>query len=235
MPRFRHLFFDLDNTLWDFQRNSDAVLDALFEDHDLNGRGIPSAKAFKERYHVHNEQAWKAYREGRTDAQRLRWERYHRALGDFGCEDRNLALQLSAAYLENLAHQAHLVDGTKTLVDALAPRFALHIITNGFEEVQQGKMKRSGLHPHFDTLTAADTVGVPKPDPRIFEHALQLAGAEPGESLYVGDHPEVDGASEASGIAFAWYNPKREENSFGHARDLARLEDLLSHLDSDWG
>lgn len=230
MPRFRHVFFDLDNTLWDFQRNSDAVLDALFADFALKERGVTDAVAFKARYHVHNELAWKAYREGRTDAQRLRWERYHRTLDDFGCADRNLALQLSAAYLENLAHQAHLIEGTMDLVAALAPNHQLHIITNGFEEVQQGKMRRSGLAPHFRTLTAADTVGVPKPDPRIFQHALNLAGAVPGESLYVGDHPEVDGASEALGIAFAWFNPRREHNCYGHARDLARLEELVGHL-----
>jgi putative hydrolase of the HAD superfamily len=230
MARYRHLFFDLDNTLWDFQRNSDAVLDALYEEHALGERGVPNSVAFKERYHVHNEQAWKSYREGRTDAQRLRWERYHRTLDDFGCRDRNLALQLSAAYLENLAQQAHLIEGTEALVQALLPRYVLHIITNGFEEVQQGKMKRSGLDAHFQTLTAADTAGATKPDPRIFEHALKQAGAEPGESLYVGDHPEVDGASEALGIAFAWFNPKRSPNHYGHTRDLEKLEDLLLHL-----
>jgi putative hydrolase of the HAD superfamily len=230
MAAWRHLFFDLDNTLWDFRRNSAAVLDALYGAYGLAERGVPSREAFVARYEVHNEQAWRAYREGRTDAQRLRWERYHRTLADFGCQDRNLALQLSAAYLERLADQAELVEGTLDLLRALDGRYALHIVTNGFEEVQRGKLRRGGLEPHFRTLTAADTVGAAKPDPRIFRHALALAGAVAEESLYVGDHPEVDGSAEAVGMAFAWYNPDRQPNALGHARDLERLTDLLAHL-----
>ena len=230
LPPIRHVFFDLDNTLWDFTRNSAAVLGALYEDHELARKGIPNLEAFLDRYHVHNNQAWKDYREGRTDAERLRWERYERTLADFGEPDRPLAVRLADAYLERLADQAILVDGTRALLDALAPRYALHVITNGFDKVQHGKLRRSALSPYFQTVTTADSAGAVKPDPRIFKHALGLAKAAAEESLYVGDHAEVDGSAEDAGLHFAWFNPDKQPNDHGHARELHRLEDLLTWL-----
>jgi putative hydrolase of the HAD superfamily len=198
----RHIFFDLDNTLWDFERNSAAVLQAVYDQFQLGRFGIPSAQAFVARYHVHNDMAWKAYREGRMDQETLRWERYWRTLAEFGCEDRRLAMEMSAAYLDTLATQQHLMPGAMAALEALRETYPMHIITNGFEEVQHRKLRYSGLAPFFRSVTTAEDAGMAKPDPRIFALAMQKAEALPEHSLYVGDHWHIDGSALQAGMHF---------------------------------
>jgi putative hydrolase of the HAD superfamily len=203
----RHLFFDLDNTLWDFTRNSAGVLEELHARFSLANVGVPTAAAFVERYEVHNEQAWKLYREGQLDHERLRWERYWRTLADFGCDDRKLAIELSGAYLEKLAECQLLMPGARQVIQQLHGLYPLHIITNGFEEVQRNKLKYSGLDAYFLSVTTAEGAGAAKPDPRIFRKALAAAAALPEESLYIGDHAATDSSALAAGMHFLWYNP----------------------------
>lgn len=241
MKPIRHLFFDLDNTLWDFTRNSASVLEHLHGHFELANVGIPTASAFVERYEIHNEQAWKLYREGRLDHERLRWERYWRTLADFGCDNRKLAIELSGAYLEKLAECQLLMPGARQVVHQLHSRYPLHIVTNGFEEVQRNKLKYSGLDAFFLSVTTAEAAGAAKPDPRIFHSALAEAGAKAEESLYIGDHAPTDSSALEAGMHFLWYNPadsKDQEPGFnqhpeadlkktGPEAGLTVLQDLL--------
>ncbi|MBI1194061.1 MAG: noncanonical pyrimidine nucleotidase, YjjG family [Bacteroidetes bacterium] len=234
MKAIRHLFFDLDNTLWDFTRNSASVLEELHARFSLANVGIPTAAAFVERYEVHNEQAWKMYREGQLDHERLRWERYWRTLADFGCDNRKLAIELSGAYLETLAAQKLLMPGARQLIQQLHGQYPLHIVTNGFEEVQHNKLKYSGLDAYFLSVTTAEGAGVAKPDPRIFRSALAVAGALPEESLYIGDHATTDSSALAVGMHFLWYhpghdggNPEFDPKKTGPEAGLTVLQDLL--------
>ena len=207
MKHIEHIFFDLDNTLWDFNRNSAEVLAALHDQFELVNKGIPTVGDFVERYHVHNDRAWKAYREGLMDKETLRWERYWRTLADFGHDNRKLAMDLSGAYLDNLGDKNNLMPGARDLLDALHSSYTLHIITNGFEEVQHAKLRNAQLANFFQSVTTAEAAGVAKPDPRIFHKALDKAKATAQASLYVGDHREVDGSALRVGMDFIWYNP----------------------------
>jgi putative hydrolase of the HAD superfamily len=230
----RHIFFDLDNTLWDFTRNSARVLEELHGRFELANAGIPTAAAFVERYEVHNEQAWKAYREGRLDHERLRWERYWRTLADFGCDNRKLAIELSGAYLDKLAEGPLLMPGARQVIQQLHSQFPLHIVTNGFEEVQRNKLKYSRLDGYFLSVTTAEAAGAAKPDPRIFRSALAAAGALPEESLYIGDHAATDSSALAVGMHFLWYHPvhvsgdpESDPKKTGPEAALTVLQDLL--------
>lgn len=229
--KIRHLFFDLDNTLWDFNRNSADVLRVLYNQFALREQGIPDAEAFIERYHVHNEHAWKAYREGRLDQDTLRWERYWRTLADFGRDNRLLAMEMSRAYLDQLAGKQELMPGARAVLDHVHQHYTLHIITNGFEEVQQQKIRESRLRDYFASITTAESAGAAKPDVRIFEKALESGKAQAAESLYVGDHRSIDGSARNAGLAFVWYNP----NGDAPADDpdaIAHLEELPARLDA---
>ncbi|GEM_PF-162738 len=207
MKPIRHVFFDLDNTLWDFTRNSASVLEELYHHCALAGVGVPSAAAFVVRYEVHNEHAWGLYREGRLDPERLRWERYWRTLADFGCDNRKLAIELSGAYLDMLAKRTLLMPGARKVLQRLHEHYPMHIVTNGFEDVQRNKLRHSGLDAYFHTVTTAEAAGAAKPDLRIFRKALTDAGAQAAESLYIGDHALTDSSARSAGMHFLWYNP----------------------------
>ena len=229
MNGIRHVFFDLDNTLWDFDRNSDAALRVVFEQFGLQQRGVPNVDAFLGRYLQHNDAYWAMYRDGRIDQERLRWIRYDHTLRDFGIDDRHAAIEMSRVYLEVLAQQHHLMGHTLELLDGLRERYPLHIITNGFEDVQRMKLRGCGLTPYFRTMTTSEQAGAVKPDPRIFHTALESAGAAASESLYVGDAPEVDGSATGVGMAFIWFNPGRVQNRWAHD-EVANLRDLAARF-----
>ncbi len=235
MKAVRHIFFDLDNTLWNFSQNSAEVLHEIHNRFALDRLGITSAEAFSERYHVHNEMAWKAYREGRVDQQTLRWERYWRTLADFGHNDRKLAIDLSVAYLDTLAAKQGLMPGARDLLQTLHGKYTMHIVTNGFEETQRNKLRNSRLAPFFESVTTAESAGVAKPDPRIFKQALAAVGARGAESLYVGDHLEVDGGALRAGMHFAWYNPHPRpdlHSALAEGTELRHLDELPGLLNS---
>ena len=116
--------------------------------------------------------------------------------------------------------------GAREALSLVQGRYDLHIITNGFEEVQRRKLRSSRLAPYFRSVTTAEAAGMAKPDPRIFSKALIQANADPSQSLYIGDHLFIDGSASEAGMHFLWYNPSgRAENSphrqIGHWAELA--------------
>ena len=185
----QHIFFDLDHTLWDFDKNSALTFQKLFERHD-----IPlSLKVFLEVYEPINLNYWKLYREEKIEKEVLRFSRL-----DDTFKALNLSISshlihiLSDEYITYLSTFNNLFEGTLEILEYLKPKYKLHIITNGFKEVQQGKLKKSGIARYFKTVTNSEMVGVKKPNPKIFHHALALANADIDASLMIGDNLEAD-------------------------------------------
>ncbi|MFT3886333.1 MAG: YjjG family noncanonical pyrimidine nucleotidase [Flavobacteriales bacterium] len=207
MKHYRHVFFDLDHTLWDFHTNSRAVLAELHAEFGLLERGIAHDE-FLQTYEEVNEGLWERYEAGRLDKQVLRVLRFRNTLLRFGMKDDRLASAIGSLYLERTPRRTALNPGALALLCELHGRVGLHIITNGFDATQRTKMMGSGIGHFFGVVLTSEGAGMRKPDPRIFHLALKRAGALAGESLMVGDNAVADirGAREA-GIDQAHYAP----------------------------
>lgn len=189
---YRHLFFDLDHTLWDLEENSRRTLNFLFDHHGLQQRGIASGKVFYDKYLPVNQYYWKKYEQGKATKAEVRVNRFSDTLSKFGIQDMVLAERLAHDYVYYGPRQTGLIPGAMDILEYLRPNYSLHVITNGFQEAQIVKLKESGLEPYFTHVFISEEIGFQKPDVRIFQAALERAGAEPAVSLMIGDNHQTD-------------------------------------------
>ena len=226
LTHIQHVFFDLDHTLWDFDYNSACVFEQIFEE-----RGIPiSVNEFIKVYAPINVAYWKQFEKGEIDKQNLRYRRladtFDKLLLKFSRDEIDT---ISNAYIAYLPLQKNLIEGALATVSYMKTKYKLHIITNGFEEVQEQKLERSGLLSYFDTITNSDEAGVKKPDPYIFRLALSKAGARAEESVMIGDSLEADvmGAQRV-GIQGVYFGNELENESMClNVNKLHQLKELL--------
>ena len=183
------LFFDLDHTLWDFEKNSALTFDQLLIDYQIPVR----LDDFLKVYVPLNLEYWKAFREQRMDKETLRYRRIKDTFDQLEISiDDDMVFTLADAYIQNLPEHNHLFPGAIEVLDKLKERYSLHIITNGFREVQHFKMRNAGLTPYFSTVTDSESVGVKTPNPLIFQKALSDASCNPTSSVMIGDSYEAD-------------------------------------------
>ena len=230
MQKLKHIIFDLDNTLWDFSGNSKRILAEIFEKFNLQEAGIPDFENFHKQYKFRNEYLWNQYALGNVSKEEVRLNRFYASFNDFGINNYVLANQVADHYIYHTRRQTDLLPNAKALLDHLLPKYQLHIITNGFDEVQFFKLENTGLHTYFKTVTTAEAANALKPDIRIFKHALNAMQTEPQHCLYIGDSPEVDGNGAINaGMHFIWLNTEKKENKFQFEEiaDLGELLDLL--------
>ncbi len=199
MRKYKHLFFDLDRTLWDFERNTNEVFQEMYREYRLKNLGIVDFDYFLNTYHQINNDLWDQYRVGSIKKEVLREQRFADTLLAFGVDDKVLTGAMADYYVTQSALKRHLFPYTLELLEALKPKYSLYIITNGFEEVQAKKLHSSGLHRYFQQVITSERAGKKKPDRHIFEYALQMASAQCAESIMIGDDLEVDieGAAKA--------------------------------------
>ncbi len=190
--KYNHIFFDLDRTLWDFDKSSLEAFDEIFEKRNLKSLGIESVKVFHDVYDVHNKKLWDLYRDGGIEKEVLRGRRFYLTLKDFGIENPELAELIGVDYVTLSPLKVNLFPQAIDTLEYLKSKYKLHIITNGFQEVQNVKMKASDLNKYFTTIVTSEEAGIKKPNPAIFQYALKKAGAAVFESLMVGDDPDVD-------------------------------------------
>ena len=191
--KYKHLFFDLDHTLWDFEANSRQTLDELYQSMELATRGVYDFDLFHKNYLVHNDKLWDRYRKGFIKVDELRWKRMWLSLLDFKIADEPLAREMGVVFLDLLPTRKILFPGTVETLDYLAQKnYRLHLITNGFEKTQHSKLKNAGLDKYFTEVITSEGSNSLKPHKEIFEYAFRKAHAEPGESIMIGDSIEVD-------------------------------------------
>lgn len=227
----RHIFFDLDRTLWDFERNSAETLTELFNELELTKTGIPDPQTFISTYIQKNALCWSLYEQNKIGKAELRNIRFEMALQAFGVRNQSITERLSVAYIERSPYKTLLFPNTLETLAYLAEKYTLHIITNGFEEVQHIKLQRSGLRPYFKHVTTSEIAGYKKPDPRIFQYALGMGGAHTFNSLMVGDdrHADVLGAQNA-GLKSILFQPDPladKPHGLTTINDLSELRALL--------
>lgn len=231
LKKYKHIFFDLDRTLWDFDAAAEVAFERIYEQYNLKSLGIPSAHEFHEVYHPLNERLWELYREDKITKADLNRTRFLKPLEHYGIHDVELADHLSEDYVYWSPRIVRLVPGTMELLEYLKPKYHLHLITNGFEEVQDTKLTLSGMKPYFETLTVSEEVGVKKPNPEIFQYALRKAHATAEESLMIGDEMDVDiDGARAAGIDTVLFNPRGEKiegtRTF-EVRNLLEIKQIL--------
>jgi len=226
-----HVFFDLDNTLWDFGNNSKKILYSIYQNFKLDEMGISSFELFHKQYAFRNEMLWKEYKVGTKTKEEVRIQRFRHTLYDHGIDNNLMAHELADFYIENTKKVKDLLPGAIETLDKLSEKYILHVITNGFDEVQFFKIKNSGIDHYFKTVTTAEQAGVLKPEPAIFELSLKKARASARNSVYIGDSPEADGKGALNaGMNFIWFNYKGEENTYKFDYVVHGLQELTNNL-----
>lgn len=191
--KYRHLFFDLDHTLWDFEANARVTLETLYEDLQLRSRGVDDFERFYLNYLQHNERLWERYRKGFIRQDELRMKRMSLSLLDFRIADDGLARQMSNLFIQLLPTRTILFPHTIEILQYLQDKqYQLHIITNGFEEVQHSKLHNSQLAQFFGEVITSEGSNSLKPNREIFEYAFLKTNASRESSIMLGDTPEVD-------------------------------------------
>ena len=210
---YKHLFFDLDNTVWDFELNSYHAMREVYREYGLPSEGY---EEFFRIYTRHNDQLWERYRKNEIAKQELASQRFNLTFTDVGVNHID-GMEFNNRYLEHMPGQTRLCDGAHEVLNRLSKRFELHIITNGFIEVQYKKLENSDLQKYFKKIFISEEIKSPKPSREIFEHALKSTNARKKESLMIGDSWEVDilGAMQA-GIDQVHYAPGAENAVFSH-------------------
>lgn len=230
--KYKHLFFDLDHTLWDFDANARVTLQQLHIDLNLVDKGIHDFDLFYKNYLVHNEKLWARYRSGYIRQEELRIKRMWLTLLDFQIADEELARQLSELFLQLLPSRTILFPDTKEVLGYLTDKgYQLHLITNGFEFVQHEKLKTSGIRHFFKEVITSESSNSLKPQKEIFDYALNKTGAVTDESIMIGDSIEVDVAGAiAAGMDQVHVNHIGAEQSLIPTYTVTELKQLKEFL-----
>jgi YjjG family noncanonical pyrimidine nucleotidase len=225
--KIKDVFFDLDHTLWDFDRNSTLAFDAIFKKNKMP----INIDFFIEKYIPINQACWKLYQNDKITHEVLRYNRLKHTFDalDYPISEAEIDT-IADQYIAILPNSNHLFDGTIEILEYLKKKYTLHIITNGFAEVQDRKMSNSKIKPYFKTITNSELAGAKKPNPIIFDYALQTANAQTETSLMIGDSLDADVQGALNfGMEALFYNPNRAENPKDF-KQITHLLELKNHL-----
>ncbi len=230
MKKYKHLLFDLDRTLYDFDNNNRKTLLDVFEKYGLKEKGVPSFDDFFEVYKPINFQLWQQYKKKEITKEKLNLSPFSKTLEVFGL-NHGLEKDISIDYVSLSPLQTKLLPDTHEVLAYLQKRYKLHIITNGFEEVQYLKIKRCSLEKYFTHIITSESAGAQKPALKIFDYALEKIRAVPGECLIIGDDPESDirGGLQA-GIDQVWIAQAGETTPVKPTFQIKQLKELMDFL-----
>ncbi|HMN04369.1 MAG TPA: YjjG family noncanonical pyrimidine nucleotidase [Flavobacteriales bacterium] len=229
MKTYRHLFFDLDDTLWDFRSNSREVLGELCSEMLKGPWGVDQGE-FIRTYEEVNAALWRQLDGGIIPKEVLRALRFRKTLEGLGIHDGPLAREMEEQYMERTPRRDKLMPGALSLLQDLRPHYRLHIITNGFSDTQYTKLQASGIRGFFDVVLTSEMAGASKPSGRIFRHALRSAGAKAATSLMIGDSALADVAGgRNAGLDQAHFVPEGDGDPEATYR-IHRLDELRAIL-----
>lgn len=234
MTKYKHLFFDLDNTLYDFDGNAYLAMEEAFKQLGLYEQ-LPSFEEYFKVYIPINTALWALYREKKMAKETLRGKRHADSLAKFGIQVED-PIVIDDLYLKMMTTQTELFPGTLDILEQLQNKgYKLHIITNGFKEVQHDKLVNTGLQKYFTDVYISEDIKSPKPSREIFEHSIKSSNARKKESLMIGDSWESDiiGAKKfgIDQVFFKLYEEEIDYNGYGEPTYTIRnLNELLKIL-----
>lgn len=232
------LFFDIDDTLWDFSNNSEIALECLYDESEMLKHRFCKFQRFADVYHDVNSEMWRRYSKGEISSDFLKTERFRQFLFPDSYSEESLAVcrSLNDRYLHILCHIPKELDGGSEVLSLLSKNYLIGGVTNGFTDTQYTKIYTTGLWRYIQRMIISDEIGIQKPDKRFFDYALESTGALREESVVIGDNPSTDvcGALEA-GIDAVFFNPYNKDASelkeywkepVGKGRLLGEIESL---------
>ncbi|WP_312135601.1 YjjG family noncanonical pyrimidine nucleotidase [Sphingobacterium sp.] len=228
----KHLFFDLDHTIWDFDKNAEETLHDLYFKYKFDDLfNTPTSDSFIETYTVNNHRVWGLYHHGKIDKPTLRYLRFADTFTQLGVDPSMFPTEFEEEYLAICPTKTNLFPNAHETLAYLKDKYTLHLISNGFKEACEKKLEHSKLAPYFNTIVISEIVGINKPDPRIFEHALQNGQAQREQAVMIGDNIDADvrGAQNA-GIEAIFFNPLEVEKPGDvnyMIKDLKELQEMF--------
>jgi putative hydrolase of the HAD superfamily len=224
----KHIFFDLDDTLYDFEKNSCMALEKLFAEFSMDSKLNTGFNEFHATYKKINSQFWSLYNKGQITKQYLRDHRFHETFKKFSYDNFHDNLEFNEQYLARAPHGPYLKDGCTETLEHLKSKYSLHIITNGFKEIQDIKLTKSGIKNYFRNIIISEEHGLSKPDEKIFRLAETLASGNKSECLMIGDNYESDIAgSLGAGWKAIWLNADDHSEPVHSIKSLHELRSLL--------
>jgi len=231
MKEIKFIFFDLDRTLWDFEKNSVVTFLDIFKKYNLS-EIFPDFDTFIEKYKYHNEKLWAKYRLGEIKKDELRNKRFLLTLNEFGVNDEDLARKIGDDYINISPTKTELFPYTIEVLGYLYQKYTLAIITNGFKEVQYTKLRNCNLEKYFKKVICSEDVGRQKPHNDIFHYSLSSLNARKTESIMIGDDYEVDilGANNF-GFKAIFFNPNNiVVKTLPNVQEISSLKQILDIL-----
>lgn len=231
MAKYRNLFIDLDDTVYDF---SAASRESFLETYELlhYERYFDSFEHYLTIYEPYNLELWRIYGEGKITKEELNRRRYSHPLEVVGVQDQTLADTFCREALGRIPTKGNLVPGAIELLEYLRPKYNLYILSNGFKELQSRKMQTAGIDKYFKAIILSEDIGVNKPDSRLYEHAMRKTSSNPQESLMIGDMFDTDIVGAANfGMDSMYYNPKgKSGHPFAPTYEVRHLLDIKDIL-----
>jgi putative hydrolase of the HAD superfamily len=230
--KYQHLFFDLDHTLWDFETNAKTCIEELYSIFDFTALGVTKVSDFYAQFTIANRYYWTLLENKVISAEEVRRKRFQAAFAGLGITiDEPFGLNINEAFLELLPQKSQLIDGALPILEYLQPNYQLHIISNGWYEVQIKKMQSAAIEHFFEAIITNETANARKPDSAIFEHALRTAKASIHNSLMIGDSYEADikGAMNVQ-LDTVFYNPEQQHIPEKPTFEIIHLTELKAFL-----
>lgn len=210
MKTYTHILFDLDHTLWDFEKNSEETLYTLYDQFDLGKYKKFDSTSFYRKYKFVNKRLWDLYHKGKIDQKELRDTRFYKTLMGLGLQHHEVPKEISKAYNDLCPTKTAVFPFAHEVLEYLQSRYGLHIVTNGFKDMQHVKMTGSRLNSYFQEVVTSECCGYKKPDKRLFDYVLNRINVKPAECLMIGDNLECDiEGARASGIDQVYFNPEK--------------------------
>ncbi|WP_234109571.1 MULTISPECIES: YjjG family noncanonical pyrimidine nucleotidase [Chryseobacterium] len=230
--KIQHIFFDLDNTLWDHRKNAYHTLKEIFRAERVKENHHLDFEDFHREYFTINERLWEQIRDGEIDKEYLRKHRFYDSFLFFGIDDFELAQAFENNFLDTILNYNDLVEGAFEILEYLSAKgYHIHILSNGFKEVTYKKCELSGIQNYFETITSADEINIRKPQPEIYDYALKKSGAKKEESIMIGDDwiADVEGAK-SFGLKVVFFDVFSDNFSGEDILVIKKLEELRQIL-----
>lgn len=227
MKKYKHLFFDLDHTLWDYENNSRDTLTDLYATFELNKFNKFSVHIFLDKFEEINNHLWQLFNQGKIDKDYIRSERFAKIFEALGLQKKDVPDSFGDLYLSFCPAKSKVIPFAYEILDYLKDRYQLHIITNGFNDIQMTKLNSSRLTPYFTVVVDSDSTGFKKPQKEIFLHAMEKTKASIEDCIMIGDNLLTDilGAKNAA-MDQVYFNPNAQLHQVDVTYEVSSLQEL---------
>lgn len=225
--KYKHIFFDLDHTIWDFDKNAEETLHELYGIYKLKELGLHSADLFIQTYTSNNHRLWAEYHLGKITKAELREARFKQTFLDLGTHPDLIPAGFEDDYVKLCPTKTNLFPHAHETLQYLQSKYTMHLISNGFRESQDIKINGTNLGGYFQNVIISEIAGANKPDKAIFQYAVDLAKASVTESLMIGDSLEADVYGALNfGMDAIYFNPAGLEKPGDVPLQINNLKEL---------